>query len=289
MRHSADTVARIASRQHGRIASEQLRAAGLDKYRVRRWVADGRLHREHFGVYAVGHPGVSLLADYISAVLAAGNRAFLSHRPTAHLLRLISGPAPPPEVTVATGAGRRRPGIIIHRVRRLDALDTSMYHGIPITTVPRTLLDLAPTLTLAELTRACHEAWVHHRTGPLQIEACIARNPTKPGRRHLRQALGADVTLSILEDTFLGLLRSHRLPKPRTNIDRHGDKVDCHWPQLSLTVELVSYRFHGTRQAFEQDVARRRRSNHIAFSYGDITERSEPTIAELVGLMAPAA
>jgi hypothetical protein len=288
MRYQPDIVARIAARQHGRITSGQLRAAGLDKHRVCHWVADGRLHPEHRGVYAVGHPGRSALADYMSAVLAAGAAAFLSHRPTANILRLISGSPPPPEVTVATRAGRTRPGIIIHRVGRLDARDTSVHHGIPITTVPRTLLDLAPILALAELTRACHEAWVHHRTGPREIEACIARNPRKPGARLLRQALGSDVTLSILEDAFLVLVGRHRLPVPRTNIDRHGDKVDCHWPGLGLTVELVSYRFHGTRLAFEQDVARRRRSHHIAFSYGDITERSERTAAEVAGLIARA-
>jgi hypothetical protein len=178
--------------------------------------------------------------------------------------------------------------VIIHRVGRLDIRDTSLHHGIPITTVPRTLLDLASTLTLEVLTRACHEAWVHHRTGPHEIEACIARNPSKPGKQQLRRALGSDVTLSVLEDAFLVLLRSHGLPKPRTNIDRRGDKVDCHWPQLGLTVELVSYRFHATRQAFERDVARRRRSNHIAFSYGDITERPGRTLAELVPLIARA-
>lgn len=190
--------------------------------------------------------------------------------------------------SVATLGGRARPGVVIHRVARLDARDTTLYHGIPITTVPRVLLDVAPAFTLAELTRACHEAWVHHRTGPPEIKACIARNPSKPGGRHLLRAVGTDVTLSALEDAFLALPRSHGLPVPRTNIDRHGDKVDCHWPRLRLTVELVSYRFHDTRQAFERDVGRRRRSHHIAFSYGDVTERSERTAAEVAQLIARA-
>jgi hypothetical protein len=61
-----------------------------------------------------------------------------------------------------------------------------------------------------------------------------------------------------------------------------GDKVDCHWPQLGLTVELLSFRYHASRRAFEADVARRRRSSHLAFSYGDIFERGEQTAAELM-------
>ena len=57
--------------------------------------------------------------------------------------------------------------------------------------------------------------------------------------------------------------------------------MDCHWPQLGLTVELLSYRFHGTRHAFEADVARRRRSRHIAYTYGDVVERAAQTAADL--------
>ena len=104
-------------------------------------------------------------------------------------------------------------------------------------------------------------------------------------RARLRLALGCDVTLSELEDGFLALLRDYRLPPPRTNIDHGGDKVDCHWPAIGLTVELMSYRFHESRRAFEADVARRRRSNHLAFSYGDVFERREATAKELRSLL----
>ena len=127
----------------------------------------------------------------------------------------------------------------------------------------------------------CHEAWIHHRTTPRDIEACIARNPSKKGAAKLRRALGSDITLSDLEDGFLALLRAHGLPLPRTNIDRHGDKVDCHWPRQGLTVELLSYGFHASRHAFELDVARRRRSNHVAYTYGDVFERGRATVADL--------
>jgi len=96
----------------------------------------------------------------------------------------------------------------------------------------------------------------------------------------LRVALGHDVRLSVLERGFLKLLAAHGLRTPRTNIDHHGDKVDCHWPDLDLTVELLSYRYHATREAFENDVARRRRSNHIAYTYGDVFERGAETIAD---------
>jgi hypothetical protein len=281
MRTFLDTTARIAATQHGRVTREQLLAAGVDAPRVKRWIADGRLRRVHRGVYAVGHVAPSLQGDYMAAVLACGEGAVLSHRAAAHLLRLLAGGAPPPEVTVPTVAGRTRPGIVVHRVRELHVLDTSILDDIPITIVPRILLDLSSALSMPELARACHEAWVRHRTTPAHIEACIARNPCKKGANRLRRALGSDVTLSVLEDGFLALLRRHGLPLPRTNVDVAGDKVDCHWPGLDLTVELLSYRFHGSRMAFEADVARRRRSQHVAFTWGDVFERGRETVAEL--------
>ena len=286
MPDAAAIVARFANAQHGRITVAQLRAAGVDKRRTYRWVREGRLHRVHREVYAVGHLARSVDGYYMGAVLASGAGAILSHAPSSHLLRLLKGPPPRPEVTVPTTAHRRRPAITIHRVWELPALDITKLRGIPITTAPRTLLDLTPRLSPATLARACHEAWVRHGMTPDDVEACIARNPYKPGSAKLRAALGADVTLSELERGFLALMHANGLPLPRTNIDHHGDKVDCHWPKLGLTVELLSFRFHATRYAFEQDIARRRRSNHIAYTWGDVFERPTGTLADLAPRLA---
>lgn len=204
------------------------------------------------------------------------------------MLGLIAGTSPPPEVTVPTTADRGRPGIVIHRVKQLHVLDTALLDQLPITPVPRILVDLAASAGPDELSRLCHQAWVWHGVSAPEVEACAARAPCKPGLAELRDALRADVTLSKLEDAFVALLSRNSLPLPRTNIDHHGHKVDCHWPKRGLTVELVSYRYHGTRRAFEQDVARRRRSRHLAFSYGDVTERGRSTIAELRPLLLSA-
>jgi hypothetical protein len=231
----------------------------------------------------------SMLGDYMAAVLAGGDDAALSHRPAAHLARVIRGAPPAPEITIPRNACRRRAGITIHRADLNHRTDVFEIDGIRLTSVPRILLDLAPILPPVELTAACHEAWIHHRTQPQHIEACIARYPHKPGIAKLREALGADVTLSELERTFLRLLVTHELPRPRTNIEVAGDKVDCHWPELGLTIELLSYRYHPTRHAWETDVARRRRSNHIAYTWGDVTERSAQTAVEVAALLHSAA
>ncbi|HVF76970.1 MAG TPA: type IV toxin-antitoxin system AbiEi family antitoxin domain-containing protein [Solirubrobacteraceae bacterium] len=285
MRPSFDTIARIAGRQHGRISHAQLVAAGVDRDRIKRWRVDGRLHPVHVGVYAVGHTAPSLLGDLMAAALAGGDGPAVSHRSAAHAMRILSLRPARPEITVPTTAGRTRAGIVVHRVSVLHPADVFRFHGIPMTTVPRVLLDLAPRLALVQLTRACHEAWVRHRVTSRDVEACIARNSTKNGAAKLRRALGADATLSELEDGFLRLLRRHALVLPRTNIDNAGDKVDCHWPRHGLTVELLSYRFHASRQAFEDDIARRRRSRHVAYTWGDVFERGTQTAAELRSML----
>ena len=225
----------------------------------------------HYGVYAVGHVAPSMHGDYRGAVLAGGGGAKLSHVPAAHVLKVTRGKRPPPpEITVPTTAHRRRPGIVIHRVKTLHPYDATVHEGIPITSVPRVLLDIAPRRSPAKLGRACHEAWVHHNTTPAHVEACIARTPGKPGIAKLRYALGSDVTLSDLEDAFLALLARHGLPLPRTNMDVKGDKVDCHWPQHGLTVELLSFRFHPratpSRRTSREDGARSTSPTHTETS-----------------------
>ena len=78
-------------------------------------------------------------------------------------------------------------------------------------------------------------------------------------------------------------IRYDRVEGRPPNLLAHGDRVDCHWPALGLTVELLSCSFHGSRAAFEADVGRRRHSGRVAFTYGDVFERPAMTIAELRG------
>ncbi len=280
-----EVVAQVAGRQHGRISHAQMLAAGIDRDRIKRWRADGRLRPVYRGVYAVGHTATVPLADLMAAVLTCGDGAHASHRSVLHARGIVREAPSRPEVSVPTPGGRRQKGIVVHRRMSLPPRDTMIFEAIAMTTVPRALLDVAPTLEPSVLCRACHEAWVRCRVTPAQIEACITRNPTKPGAAKLRRACGADTTLSELESGFLVLLDRHSLPRPRTNIDLAGDKVDCHWPRHELTVELHSYRFHATRWGFENDNTRRRRSRHLPFTWGDVFERGEQTAAELRALL----
>src|ERR1700750_1424186 len=163
MTHQTTTVlARLASTQHGLVTRRQLLDAGIATHEIRHRVDSGVLLREHRGVYRVGPRAPSTEASYLAAVLACGDDACLSGPAAAHVLGLLrSARVPAPEVT--TPLKRRVAGVTV-RASRTAPLDRALHLAIPITTVPRTLPDLAADLSLDALARACHEAEVRYRT-----------------------------------------------------------------------------------------------------------------------------
>jgi very-short-patch-repair endonuclease len=288
-----EVLARIARRQHGVVTRKQLLAGGISSDEIRWRLQEGSLIRVHRGVYRVGHKAPSIEARYHAAVLACGKNAVLSGEAAGYLWGLIKGTAPPPEVTAPTN--RKIKGVHTRRARRAETEATTR-HGIPITTVPRTLVDLASMLSSADLARACHEAGVLHGTTPRRVEAVLEHRPNTPGAKQLRKVMHGEVhvTLSRLERRFLKRLDEAGLPRPVTNKPAGGRRVDCRWPDHRLTVELDSYRYHRSRHAWERD-RRREREAHARgdqfrrFTHDDVIDDPEQMLAELSALLRVAA
>jgi very-short-patch-repair endonuclease len=283
-------IAELASSRHGDVTRAQLLRAGVTTHQIRYRVRSGALIPEHRGVYRVGHRAPSVEARYMAAVLACGDEACLSGRAAAHLFGLLKGHAPPPEVSAPVK--RSVPGLTVRRTR-IDARDKTVHRGIPTTTVPRTLIDLAAHLSLDDLARACHVAGARYDTTPRHVSAVLERRPRVRGAAKLRRIIEGDthVTLSALERRFLELLRTHCLPLPRTNRPAGTYRVDCRWPDHRLTVELDSYRFHHSRHAWEQDrrrerEARARGDDFRRYTWADVFEEPAQTIEELGALLA---
>jgi very-short-patch-repair endonuclease len=283
-------IARIAGRGHGVVTRTELLAAGISAKEIARRVRKGALIRVHRGVYRVGHRAPSLEARYLAAVRACGPGALLSGRAAGHLLGLLKGSPPPPEVITPTQ--RRIDGVRTRRCRTHGPRHRTTFRGIPVTTVPRTLVDLAAVLTPDELARACHEAGVRHRTTPAHVDAVLARRPNCPGAANLRRVLHGEihVTLSKLEWSFLALLRAEGLPLPETNRRAGARRVDCRWPEHRLTVELDGYRFHHSRHAWEQDRRREREARGRGdeprrYTYADVFEDRRYMLQELRELL----
>jgi very-short-patch-repair endonuclease len=279
-------LARIAASQHGVVTRRQVLEAGISAKEIRIRVRRKSLLRVHRGVYRVGHTAPSIEATYLAAVLAAGDGAALGRRAAAHVWDLARGPAPPPQVLVPNE--RRIEGVKTHRSLHLDARDLTLRHGIPVTKVARTLVDVAAELAEDDLARMCHEAGVRYQVTPREVSSVLAKRPNARGAGKLRRIIEGDVrvTLSELESRFLQLLRNEGLPLPVTNRPAGSRRVDCRWPDHLLTVELDGYRFHNSRHAWEQDrrrerEARARGDDFRRYTYGDVEEHPALMIREL--------
>jgi very-short-patch-repair endonuclease len=280
----------LAGGSHGVVTRVELLDAEVTKAQIDLRVRSGALIVEFRGVYRAGHRAPSVEARYLAAVKACGKGAVLSGLAAGYLFGLVRGPAPRPEVTAPTE--RSVKGVKTRR-RRLDDRDTTKWCGIPVTTVPRTLVDLSSVLSLDELARAAHEAGVRQRTTPAQVERALNRIPNAKGAANLRRVVRGDVqvTLSELERRFLKLLREHGLPLPTTNKRAGTKRVDCRWQDHQLTVELDSYTFHNSRHAWEQDRKREREAHargdqHRRYTHHDVTEEPAQMLRELRELLA---
>ena len=280
----------MAGNAHGIVSREELRAVGITNAQIKARLEAGSLIGVYRGVYCVGRRAVSVEARYLAAVKAGGTEAVLAGRAAAHLFLLIRGAPPPPEVIAK---GQRRPrGVVVHRAAGILTSDATRWRGIPVTTVQRTLVDLAAVLDEDGLARAVHEADVRHHTTPDQVEEVLGRRHNWPGRGKLRRVIWGEVplTLSRLESRFLERLSAAALPLPNTNNRIDGRYVDCRWPEHRLTVELDSYRYHKTRHAWEQDRQRERearaRGDELRrYTWRDVDEEPEPMIADLRRLL----
>jgi hypothetical protein len=254
-------IARVARRQHGRIARRQLLALGLGADAIDYRLAHSRLHVIYRGVYAVGHDTVTREGSWMAAVLAGGEEAVLSHRDAAALWGIRPNSRPLIDITTPRSQ-RPRPGIQLHR-SSLPSDEVTTKDGIPVTTGPRTLFDLAAILRPRQLERALGEAEIRRLWDELSLLDLLRRYPRRVGSRAVRAVLearnaGAKVIRSDLEVLFLEFVDEYGLPEPEMNAEVEGFEVDAVWREQRVAVELDSRTFHSSAAAFETDRERDR-------------------------------
>ena len=244
----------LANRQHGVVSRRQLLAAGLGSRTIRRRVEAGRLYPLFRGVYVLGRKGISARGEWQGAVLVGRDGALLSHRSAAALWGLTSQ-SPPVEIT--TSSRQRVPGIAFHE-GGVHPEERTTVNGIPVTSVARTLLDLAEVVNEQEFTSAWEEADRRRLLDLPAVEAVCARGFGRRGLKLVRPRLDAvrPTTRSPLEARVLELCRARSLPLPETNVKVLGKEVDAYWSEQRLMVEADGFEFHGHRAAFEHDRAR---------------------------------
>ena len=246
---------------HNVITTDELLELDLSHSDIGYRVDVGRLHRKYPEVYAVGRPDLTLDGVFLAAVRACGPKAKLSHLSALRTYELTRRGTHRIDVT-APRSIKPKDGIRLHRPLSLDALDTTIVDGIPITTVAQTLLDVAAPSYRLNMGKLLHEAAVQELLDMRAIWSVLARNPHARGARRLDWASREEVpfTRSNLEDAALSLFRSASLPEPETNAwVSDGEKlveVDFLWRDAGVIVEVDGSRYHGTRWRRRRDAAK---------------------------------
>ncbi|HEY6731390.1 MAG TPA: type IV toxin-antitoxin system AbiEi family antitoxin domain-containing protein [Solirubrobacterales bacterium] len=264
-------LAALAHGQHGVVSIRQLRWLGYSHRSVQRATEAGRLHRLHQGVYAVGHTNLSLQGRCLAAVLASGPRALLSHYSAGWLLGLIATRPVPVHVTSPVPR-KRRGSVRIHHSRTLIDADRALEQGIPVTSVARTALDLAPVVRFRSLRRLISRSEELRAFDLADFRSVLARNRGHRGAFHLERAIDIyeppRLTRSELERKLVALIERAGLPSPSTAFVVAGYELDVYWPELRFAVELDVYATHGGHESFEQD---RRRDEDLKLAGVELT------------------
>ena len=221
-------------------------------------------------------------------------RGALSHRTAADLHGLRPSASARVELTGPTQRHRRR-GLLIHRAP-VPRGQVTKIDGLPVTTAPRTLLDLADILSLDAL-RRCFEA--ADRLRLLDIRAVEAVLATADGRRGVARLAGLlshhldglHCTRSDFERDFLALCSTYGLSTPKVNQAVEGFEVDICWPEQRLVIELDSVFFHATRAAMNRDrrrdlVPRLAGREPVRLTYQQVVREAPATAAALRTLLA---
>jgi hypothetical protein len=255
-------VALLAAEEWSVLSLDELRRCGLSPSRVSTRVRRGQLHWLHQGVYAVGHKNVPLEGEFLAAVKACGPGAVLSHYSAAALWEMVDWDARHREVSVKGTTPRTHEGIRVHRTRFLEASDVARHRGIPVTSAPRTALDLCSQLPDRPARRAVRKAISLGLLSVRQLLQIVDSQARRPGARRLRQiiASGAVPTRTELEDVVLDVILAAGLGRPDVNVPMvvDGRRVipDFRWPDRRLIVEADSRTWHDNKLAREDDAER---------------------------------
>lgn len=258
-------LAAYARRQHGLLATHQLKACGLSASGIAARVATARLFPVRRTVYSLS-PHADEWTPLWAAVLATdADRAVISHWTAGRLHRMAVGGRTTVHVTVDGGGRRDLPGIVVHRARALRSDDVVEVRGLRATSPARTVLDLGAVATDQELLATIREGEFQ---GVLRAGAIREDVATRRGHRGLARVRRVDPATAEdalgqtpLEDVLGPLLDGLGIPGLTRQLwltGRSGARfrADFAYPAARLMVEGDGRTAHERATAFESDRAR---------------------------------
>ncbi len=285
---------RLAARQHWVVTYSQLASLGFSRHAIDHRLRAGRLRRLYRGVYTVGRRLPSPTGRRLAAVLAHGAGAVLSHVSAAAQWQLLQTSQTMIDVSVPRRLASR-PGIHLHFTSTLHSEDRMTLDGIPVTSVERTLADLAAQRRPEQLLEAVEQAYTLRQLDLAMMYRVLDRNPNHRGVGALRAIFsgftGAPPTRSVLERQMLHVVTAADLPTPLLNVTVAGLQVDMFWPDWRLVVELDSRRFHDNPWALERDrtrdtILRKARCEILRVTHRRLTRAPDRVVADIRALAA---
>jgi Transcriptional regulator, AbiEi antitoxin len=268
----------LAARQHGVVSTKQLEKLGYGKNSVAKAAKVGRLHRVHRGVYVVGHQRLTWHGRCMAAVLAA-SPSVASHLSAGWLWGLLQSQPGTLHVTCRQSRHAKRP--FVTHTADLARADLARRDGIPVTSLARTILDLAVDSRERTVGRFIRRADDDKTFDLRAMEDLLGRTKGHRGQPKVRAALEiyddtAPFTRSDLEKRFLGVVREAGLPVPSMNCFVGGYEIDAYWADARFGVELDIFGTHGSRLSFEED---RERDDELLLAGIETTRVTGPRLA----------
>ncbi len=245
--HSADRlIGALADLQHGLVTRQQARELGLTDAQIARRVAQGRWVKCEPHVFRIVGAPATWQQRVLSVCLATEGVA--SHRTAAMLLGLGLWPGGVVEVTTDPDRNYRNPDAHVHRSVDDPAIDSRTLDGIPLTSVPRTLLDLGSVVPQDRLEKCVERALFRGYTSPGALWAYIdavgrqGRRGVQPLRAVLELRGRVPANESDLETEMVQLLRRAGLPEPRRQhnvvVASRRFRIDLAYPNLKIAIEV---------------------------------------------------
>lgn len=304
MRAAEQAVLKLAACQHGVFSVEQAVERGMSVDQVKRRVSAGRWRRVMPGVCAIAGSPESWRQRLKASALWFGPRCVFSHRTAAALWGLSTFDAEAGPVVIASTRHVTAPaGVRVFRMTALLPRELGSISGLRVTSVERTLLDLAAEERESDVEAALDEAVRQKLTTLERLGAFIDRAGGTPGIRVLRRlhskrtGLGG-VPESELESRVLAVLEEYGMPRPvlQQKVTSRGRRyrLDFRFPGTPIVLEADGYAWHSSIDAFEAD---RRRINALTvrgfrvlrWTWAALHDRPEELIDELRRMLSASA
>jgi hypothetical protein len=239
----------LAGSQSNRFSRRQLYALGIGDRAIARRVASGRWVLVEEGVFAVAPVLDDPWGRWMAATLTAPG-SVLSHASAAAAWGFASGQRQFETVSrPGSGGPRRHGGVLAFRSTTLEG-ECELLRGVPITSVPRTLLDFAASANDRALARAVREAVRLGLTSLPALSDCSLRHPRRRGTRRVARTIARYSGLPLerarsgAEVRALELIREAGRRVPRLNARIAGEEADLSWASLRLIIEIDGGPFH---------------------------------------------